>query len=200
MDSFDYFQISILGLLYLISAGRIFQLWLRGVNVVALGAGKKGLKRIGDISIVLVIIIWTVEIVSHSLRIDFRILPEPACMNLFHSYPLKLIGVVLITIGFLIWISALAVLGRSWRVGIDGRNPGNLVTNGIYSLSRNPIYLFFLLYCLGTWLIYANGFFLMFLIIEVVSVHFTILKEEKYLKEQYEQEYEEYAKKVRRYL
>ena len=38
------------------------------------------------------------------------------------------------------WI-AIYTMGKSWRVGIDNQNPDNLITHGIYRLSRNPIFL-----------------------------------------------------------
>jgi protein-S-isoprenylcysteine O-methyltransferase Ste14 len=39
----------------------------------------------------------------------------------------------------LMW-AAIVTMGRAWRMGIDDKSPGALVTRGVFRLSRNPIF------------------------------------------------------------
>ena len=75
------------------------------------------------------------------------------------------------------------------------------MTTGIYSYTRNPIYSAFTILSLGLILI-ANNYFL--LILPVLYYLFLtvlmILTEEKWLKEVFGSEYEEYKKKVNRII
>ena len=102
--------------------------------------------------------------------------------------------------GLSIFCLALISFGNSWRVGVDKQNSGKLVTNGIFSISRNPVFVFMDIYFLGVWLIYSNIFFLIALILVITGIHFQILQEEKFLLKQYGKEYKDYQRKVRRYL
>ena len=58
--------------------------------------------------------------------------------------PLRIVGMVLILVGFVLWTTARFQLGASFAVGAEARH---LVTGGLYSKIRNPIYVF------GSWLI-----------------------------------------------
>jgi protein-S-isoprenylcysteine O-methyltransferase Ste14 len=74
------------------------------------------------------------------------------------------------------------------------------VTNGIFSITRNPIFVYIDLYFIGTALINANALFIIFALITVIGTHYQILQEEKHLNNLYKEEYVEYKKRVRRYL
>ena len=76
---------------------------------------------------------------------------------------------------------------------------GKLLTTGIYGYTRNPIYSAFTCLTLGIILI-ANNYYLLvlpFLYWEFLTL-LMILTEEKWLKEEFGHEYEEYKKKVNR--
>ncbi len=49
-------------------------------------------------------------------------------------------GFALLCVGAAVAFAAIARLGASWRIGIDREGPGPLVTGGVYSLVRHPIY------------------------------------------------------------
>jgi len=59
----------------------------------------------------------------------------------------------LAVIGFAL---SLASFGDSFRVGIDEKKPDKLVTTGMFSISRNPIYVCFILFFAGLFLIHRN--------------------------------------------
>jgi protein-S-isoprenylcysteine O-methyltransferase Ste14 len=73
----------------------------------------------------------------------------------------------------------------------------NIVTNGIYSRLRHPIYLSLIIMNIGIALAFNSWISLFFAIIFALSWILTALEEEKYLLNKFGGEYEEYMKNVR---
>lgn len=73
----------------------------------------------------------------------------------------------------------------------------NIVTTGIYSKLRHPIYLSLIIMNIGTALAFNSWLSLFFGIIFSLSWVFTALKEETYLLNKFGGEYEQYMKDVR---
>jgi protein-S-isoprenylcysteine O-methyltransferase Ste14 len=94
-----------------------------------------------------------------------------------------------------------AAIGRVWTSAyISGRKTHELVADGPYSLTRNPLYFFSLLAYLGAGLAFekltvAFAFVVMFW----VSHWPTILAEEAKLRNKFGEEYDDYAKSVPRF-
>ncbi len=198
---FDYFQFAALVLFLLLFSGKALYLhFSRGINTVTVVAGKRGIQRAMEFSFIIGLIVWINEILLYSLHIGFRIFPGLPDMQLVNSTPAKLIGVMSIAFGFVIYILALTALGDSWRMGIDNKVPGKLVTAGIFSVSRNPIYVFIDIYFTGTFLINGTLIFLIFAILTVAALHFQILQEEKFLAKTYGQAYMDYCTRTGRYI
>ncbi|OHD59900.1 MAG: hypothetical protein A2014_02670 [Spirochaetes bacterium GWF1_49_6] len=109
-------------------------------------------------------------------------------------------GCVLITAGFVLFILAAIQMGGSWRIGIDDKHPGGLVTSGVFSFSRNPIYLFFFSFSTGIFLINGTIIFLVWICLFFPIIHSQVLLEESFLESQFGDRYRAYKKKVRRYL
>jgi protein-S-isoprenylcysteine O-methyltransferase Ste14 len=200
MDFFDNFQIIVLIVFYIVFLGRTLQLMMKGINPFVLGAGKAGLERIQELSFFIGLVVWTMEIISHSLRLSFHVLPKILCNSLFDITALKIAGTVMIVAGLFVFVLSLISFGASWRVGIDTQNAGSLVTTGIFSLTRNPIFLFLDMYFLGAWLIYPTFFFGIFAVVAAAGIHRQILQEENFLAEKYGDTYLEYRRRVGRYL
>jgi len=99
----------------------------------------------------------------------------------------------------LVWI-AQSQMANSWRIGIDEKNKTELVMNGLYSISRNPIFLGVLIANFGLFLIIPNAFTLLIVVLSTVSINTQIRLEEAFLKSVHGQEYENYLKKVRRWI
>ena len=110
------------------------------------------------------------------------------------------IGILLCVLAVVGFALAIKGFGDSFRVGIDEESPDKLVTGGIFALSRNPIYVCFLLFFAGMFLIHRNIVILAADILFALAVHRQILREEKFLEQHYGEEYERYKNKVRRYL
>ncbi|MFZ6027343.1 MAG: methyltransferase family protein [Chloroflexota bacterium] len=99
-------------------------------------------------------------------------------------------------------VRSIAARGDSdwWRVGIDKRKPGQLVTHGAFAFSRNPIFLFIDLYFVGTFLLNGHVFFLLAALLVVVGLHYQILQEEQFLSQRYGKTYQAYQSQIRRYF
>lgn len=107
-----------------------------------------------------------------------------------------IIGFLLIFIGVALWIYAVIIQRISREI-----SSGNLVTTGIYSIVRNPIYLAFLCVCTGVLITAHNVFLLIFPVVSYIFL--TILMkqtEEKWLLEKFGTEYAEYCKHVNRVI
>ena len=106
------------------------------------------------------------------------------------------IGFMLIFIGVALWIYAVLIQRISKEI-----SSGHLVTIGIYSIVRNPIYLAFLCVCTGI-LITAHNVYLLIIPV-VLYIFLTVLMkqtEEKWLLEKFGTEYAEYCKHVNRVI
>lgn len=200
MEYVDYFQLIFLILFYTLFSGRTLLLSIKGVQVFVLGKGKKGINRLLEIGFFVLFLFWTIVIIFKALHVPFRFLPPFLMDELFDYLVLDITGIILDSVGIIIFIAALLSFGISWRVGIDKKKPDKLVTNGIFSITRNPIFIFIDLYFIGTWCIYSNLLFLLCSLIVIVGIHFHIKKEENFLLSHYGKAYEEYTKKVRRYI
>ncbi len=75
-----------------------------------------------------------------------------------------------------------------------------LMTSGIYRFCRNPAYMGTHLSFLGIFLVLPSLVYLIGFCIFVVYQHFRILQEERFLREAFGAEYEEYCQRVGRYL
>lgn len=120
--------------------------------------------------------------------------------KLFRSEILSWIGVLLCFAGLLMVLFALISFGRNFRVGIDEDHPGELVTSGIFAISRNPIYTGFALILPGVFLLVPNWILLLYVVAGYWLFHRQIMLEEKTLRKIYGEEYINYCQKVRRYL
>jgi len=200
MDFFNLFQLVCVTLFLVIFVTRTTIAILKGNNPFSLGVGKRWMHAVIELSLIVFLLIWVSEVFKYSLGSSRHVLTDSAHRPLFESLPLQYVGVAINTLGMAIFISALRAFRESWRMGIDTKNPGDLVTRGIFWLSRNPIFLFIDLYFWGTFLIYPTLFFLVMAVLTSGVLHCQILKEERFLREQYKDAYAAYTAKTGRYL
>lgn len=200
MNFFDYFQIVSIAAFFIIIVGRAIYLRLsKNINAIAIGRGKKGLALAVELISFAGLAVWMVEILLYALHYIFRVFPSPLDTQLIDSPAAKLIGVALVSSGFIIFILAFVSFGDSWRVGFDVKTPGALVTTGIFAVSRNPIYVFLDLWFLGIFLINGTLIFLIFAVLTIAAVHWQILQEEDFLLKLYGQAYRDYCARTGRY-
>ena len=110
-------------------------------------------------------------------------------------------GTVIMTIAVVMGISSSMAFRRHGESLDVGKPTQNIVSDGIYSTSRNPVYLGFILVILGIGC-FANSLAIMIASVPVfVGLNwYTIPREERYLRNKLGHEYEEYMKRVRRWL
>ena len=99
----------------------------------------------------------------------------------------------------LVWI-AQSQMAESWRIGIDKVHKSKLITHGMFSVSRNPIFLAIMIANLGLFLIIPNAFTLLIVSLSTISINTQIRLEEEFLKICHGTDYQEYKNEVRRWL
>jgi protein-S-isoprenylcysteine O-methyltransferase Ste14 len=123
-------------------------------------------------------------------------LPITSLNNFFIKY----VGLALLTIALLWTIVAQTHMKNSWRIGIDTETKTELVTTGLFSLSRNPIFFGMILSLIGLFLTTPNAFTGLFLILGYVLIQVQIRLEEEFLTKEHGQRYFDYKQKVRRMI
>ncbi len=109
-------------------------------------------------------------------------------------------GLAILT-GSLIWIFiSQGAMNKSFRIGIDENTKTDLVTNGIFSISRNPIYVGLISGFVGLFLVTPNAATLIFLLLIVLLIQVQVRLEEEYLTKMHGDDFLDYKKKVRRFL
>lgn len=148
----------------------------------------------------LLFFIWIAELLRIAYQFHWLILPDSVTKNLLNFQPLKIAGVFIMLVALIFWMLTLVHFRFSLRFGLDEKNQGELITGGIFSRSRNPFFLSINLYFAGLALFHPSIFFLGMAALTLVSIHFFILKEEKFLRKYYGEAYKKYQKKTARYF
>lgn len=101
----------------------------------------------------------------------------------------------------LLWIGiAQFHMGTAWRIGLDEKNPTTLVSSGLFTLSRNPIFLGMRAGLLGLLLVRPNGLTLALGIAGELLMQLQVRHEEAFLLRQHGSAYREYCMRTRRWL
>ena len=187
------FKIIIIGLMaafYICYFVKMISQRKQGISTDQLGKGKTGF----------------VKFIEVTLKISTYVLPIIQLISIWQYIGtvhvlLRIIGCVITTIGVLIFIISVVQMKDNWRAGVQREDKTNLVTTGIYSISRNPAFLGFDLMYIGIlftffnwYLCFATSFVLVFFHFQIVNV------EEDFLIEAFGEEYVQYKKKVCRYI
>ncbi len=110
------------------------------------------------------------------------------------------LGIVVATVGVAVFVVAMVTMRDSWRAGIPAQDKTELVTAGIYHISRNPAFLGFDLLYIGLLMSFFNYIHMAFVVFAVVMLHLQILQEERFLTATFGEAYVEYKKRTGRYF
>ncbi|WP_374443906.1 isoprenylcysteine carboxylmethyltransferase family protein [Epilithonimonas sp.] len=132
----------------------------------------------------------------------FTFLPESSFLpvDFLEVELLKFVGLTLMLLALVWTIIAQNQMKDSWRIGIDNDMKTELVTSGLFSVSRNPVFLGMIVSLIGLFLITPNAVSLWFLILGYVLIQVQIRLEEEFLYRQHGEKYLDYLIKVRRLI
>lgn len=109
------------------------------------------------------------------------------------------ISLAVCAIGLVFSVVSIFNLGRSTRLGLP-TDTTVFKTNGLYRISRNPMYLGFDLLTLAAMICSLNIFIVLAGLYSILIYHLIILAEEKFLTGRFGEEYLKYKEKTRRYF
>lgn len=102
------------------------------------------------------------------------------------------IGLVIFIFGTVLFTVSVINYARPKTNGIN--------VNGLYKISRNPMYVSYFVYFLGCAILTNSWILFVLLIVFQTSSHWIILSEERWCIENFGEEYIKYMNKVRRYI
>ena len=162
----------------------------KGIKTNQIGKGKVGFVKFVEITMkVFTYLVPAVEIVSIILNTSF------------FAVPVRIVGVLVAVVGVAVFIISVLTMRDSWRAGVSKTDKTELVTKGIYKISRNPAFLGFDLMYLGILLMFFNLVLFEVSLFAMLMFHLQIVNvEEEFLLEAFGDEYLRYKKKVCRYI
>lgn len=109
-------------------------------------------------------------------------------------------GIIMMVLAFIWVVMAQFQMKNSWRIGIDDQMKTELVTNGLFQFSRNPVFLGMTASLIGFFLAFPTVIAFFFSLIGSILMQIQIRLEEEHLLKQHGQIYLAYKKKVGRML
>lgn len=162
----------------------------KGIKTDQMAKGKKE-KKLFLTELIMKIATYSVVLVSVLSIIFDKTAPNIAMLVL---------GIVLGLLGDLVFLISVVTMRDNWRAGIPQEDKTNIVTYGIYKISRNPAFLGFDLVYLSVLVLNFNFVLLLFSLFAMTMLHLQILQEEKFLEKTFGKEYLDYKSKVFRYF
>ncbi len=200
MDNFlkMYLPLYLMAYLALAFVVPTYRTWKQtGVNPVTFGKEDTAHNYIGFVMKLLIALLFAAVLCfSISNKVYQYLMPIPYLQKKW----LIIIGFVLIHIS-LAWIAiAQYQMSTSWRIGIDEENETELKTKGVFSISRNPIFLGMILSVVGLFFIIPNTLTFFLTMTTYFIIQIQIRLEEEFLTRQHGSNYINYQKKTRRFI
>jgi protein-S-isoprenylcysteine O-methyltransferase Ste14 len=111
------------------------------------------------------------------------------------------LGWVFVAAWVLLAASAIGLFQRKKTSMIPSRPAAALVTGGPYAFTRNPMYVSLALLTIA-FALFLNTWWTVLLVVPAVLMvqQFVIVREERYLRQRFDHEYDAYTRRVRRWL
>jgi protein-S-isoprenylcysteine O-methyltransferase Ste14 len=116
------------------------------------------------------------------------------------SVVVQIVGLVLMGTAFLWTAIAQMQMGASWRIGIDTEHQTELVEQGLFRISRNPIFVGMRTALIGFFLALPNALNLTAVVLADVLIQVQVRLEEEFLIKVHGEKYVEFRKRVRRWI
>ncbi len=192
MTMLQILSLAAMTLFYAVYLQRQFALRRRGIRTDRLGKGQKD-RRTRALEIVLLVVSFSMPVAQYgSILTNWGCVAAPEWLGLA--------GVAVAFAGVVFFLLAVVAMRENWRAGIDASQKTELVTRGVYRISRNPAFVGFDLLYIGVALAFPNPVLVALTAVGVVVFHLQILEEERYAPEIFGAAYAEYTAKTRRYL
>lgn len=125
----------------------------------------------------------------------------PINNSLFHEQFTKIMGVLFLLTALFFLVRSLRQFFLSKNTVVLIKPASSLQTNGIYSITRNPMYVSLALVYLGISCFVGNWWsIILFPLLLLIVQQYIIKREEKYLERRFGREYLDYKAKVRKWL
>lgn len=170
--------------------GKMFMQRRQGIQTDQIGKGKIGKVKTIELTMkVATLSVPAAEVISIYLN--------TSCFPIW----LRITGIAIAILGDFVFIISVVTMKDSWRAGVSETDKTELVTGGIYQISRNPAFLGFDLVYIGIGLVFFNWILLFISAFAIIMFHLQITQvEEPFLIVAFGKEYKEYQGKVNRYL
>ncbi|MDE7268647.1 MAG: isoprenylcysteine carboxylmethyltransferase family protein [Lachnospiraceae bacterium] len=188
--NFQIISVVILLVFYACYFGKMISQKKKGIHTDQMGKGKTGRAKFIEITLkIATLCVPIVEVISIALN--------TSCLFALFRYA----GVIFALLGDLFFICSVLTMRDSWRAGVSKTDKTELVTTGIYQISRNPAFLGFDLVYVGILLMFFNWILLAVSVFTAIMLHLQIVYvEEDFLMTVFGKEYINYSKKVKRYI
>lgn len=180
----------ILFVFYLCYFMKMFQQRKQGIQTDHMGKGKQGIeKKIEIMMKTATILTFIVEIIS--IYFNTTMFPRS----------IRMVGILLGMMGDIIFIISVLTMKESWRAGVSYEEKTDLITDGIYQISRNPAFLGFDLVYTGMCFMFLNPVLVVISLLAIIMFHLQIkYVEEPFLKQEFKEQYLQYYQQVNRYI
>ncbi|ASA26475.1 methyltransferase family protein [Paenibacillus donghaensis] len=123
---------------------------------------------------------------------NFFIFLYPLFLKIQTKPPKFFIGLFIYILGIVVLIISTIAFAKPNRSGLNA--------NGIYKVSRNPMYIGYFMYFLGCAVLIHSMLLFITLLIFQISAHWIILSEERWCIKKFGSEYVSYMNRVKRYF
>lgn len=162
----------------------------RGIQTDQIGKGKVGFVKFIEVTMkVATFLVPVAEVLS--ILLNTTVFPTAA----------RIAGGCVGAMGTAVFILSVLTMRDNWRAGVSKTDSTQLVTGGIYQISRNPAFLGFDLVYLGILLMFFNYPLFLLSLFAAIMFHLQIVNvEEDFLLATFGDQYLDYRKRVCRYL
>ena len=187
---YQIFGIVILLAFYLCYFVKMIAQKRKGVTTDQMGKGKAGTAKVIEIVMkIATYLVPPVEVIC--IVFGTTVFPDG----------IRILGICIGIAGVVTFMISVLTMRDNWRAGVSVTEQTNLVTNGIYQISRNPAFLGFDLVYISILLMFFHWALFVVSVFAITMLHLQIvIVEEKFLIASFGDEYLEYKKKVFRYI